>query len=381
MSSVIDIRPLTRVEGHGRVSVFLDGKRVEGVRLTLTESPRLFEALLVGKGFEEVPAIICRICSLCSSVHRITSLMAVEKALGIGVTEQAQLHRELILNGGHIQSHALHLFCLVLPDLFGVCGFTDLAEKAPEELKRGLRIKAAGNLIQETVGGRLIHPVTLIPGGMGKPVGREGLLKLKEALEAILPDAANALELFSTFTSPCSALSPSSFMAVEPGSAPPLFGERLITGDGEGFSVDDYRSAFREEVSPDTHAKKSLVNGKSVTVGALARLNLGMELAPRAAAAFERCRDRIVGADIRANNLAQSVELIHAVERSLEIIDILLDRGFEREKPEKICPHPQLQLRWSRPLHCRRRHYPHRHQSSPHGAQPSGPRPVAGRSG
>lgn len=338
MSSVIDIRPLTRVEGHGRISVFLDGKRVERVQLALTESPRLFEALLVGKDFEEVPAIICRICSLCSSVHRVTSLMAVEKALGIGATEQVQLHRELILNGGHIQSHALHLFCLVLPDHFSADSFADLAAKAPEELKRGLRIKAAGNLIQETVGGRLIHPVTLIPGGMGKPVGHEGLLKLKEALEAILPDVREAFELFSISTSTSSSLSPSSFMAVEPGFAPPLFGERLTTGTGECFPVVEYRTAFREEVSPDTHAKRSRVNGKPVIVGALARLNIGMGLAPQAAAAFAKCRNRIVGADIRANNLAQAVELIHAVERSLEIIDILLDRGFERERPVKITP-------------------------------------------
>ncbi len=127
-------------------------------------------------------------------------------------------------------------------------------------------------------------------------------------------------------------------MAVEPGSSPPLFGERLVTGDGTSFPIDDYRTVLQEEVATDTHAKRSSVNGRPVTVGALARLNLGMELAPRAAAAFASCRDRIVGADIRANNLAQAVELMHAVERSLEIIATLLDACHKRERPQSIPP-------------------------------------------
>jgi len=338
MSSVIDIRPLSRVEGHGRVSVVMDGGKVEGVHLALTESPRLFEALLLGKGYDEVPAIICRICSICSSVHRVTALLAIEKALAVDVSEQARLYRELIVNGGHIESHALHLFCLVLPDLFGVAGFADLAVKAPEELKRGLRIKAAGNLVQETVGGRLIHPVTLIPGGMGKPVSREGLQRIKENLAAVLPDAVAVFELFSSLPLPPSCLAIPCSMAIESGCSPPLFGERLITSNGLGFPIDDYRSILHEEVATDTHAKRSTVNGTPVTVGALARLNLGMGLAPRAEAAFAQCRDRIVSADIRSNNLAQAVELIHAVERSLEIIDTLLNASYERERPQRISP-------------------------------------------
>ncbi|HZV82480.1 MAG TPA: nickel-dependent hydrogenase large subunit, partial [Geobacteraceae bacterium] len=170
MSNVLEISPLTRVEGHGRITVFFAGKKVEKVALSLYESPRLFEALLKGKSYAEVPEIVCRICSLCSTVHRICSLLAIEKALAIQVSEQVRLYRELILYGGHLQSHALHLYCLVLPDHVNATGLAGLAGKAPEELKMGLRIKAAGNLIQETVGGRTIHPVTLIPGGMGKPV-------------------------------------------------------------------------------------------------------------------------------------------------------------------------------------------------------------------
>lgn len=338
MNSTIEISPLTRVEGHGRVTVHLDNGRVEKVVLSLFESPRLFEALLVGKSFHEVPEIICRICSLCSTVHRVCSLLAVEKALGIEISEQTRLYRELILYGGHIQSHALHLFCLALPDYLEAQGFADLAAKAPEELKMGLRIKSAGNLIQERVGGRLIHPVTLIPGGMGKPLGEEGLLELKETLEAVLPDAMKTFQFFSTCPSAPSSLPIPRYMAVMSGFAPPLFGERLATSDGTTFYAEAYRERLSEEVCEGTSAKISLLDGEPVTVGALARLNIGTAVSAGASQALLVSRDRIIGSDIRANNLSQAIELIHAVERSLEIIDTLLSAGVKREKPPTITP-------------------------------------------
>lgn len=340
MPEHIEISPLTRVEGHGRILVQLAGNRVERVTLALTESPRLFEALLLGKSYQEVPEIICRICSLCSTVHRVVSLLAVEKALGIEVSEQARLHRELILYGGHIQSHALHLFCLVLPDHYGAAGLPGLAASAPEELRMGLRIKAAGNLIQESVGGRLIHPVTLIPGGMGKPVSKEGLVRLKETLENVLPDAVNAAALFATFSSaPASVpLAPPLFMAVRAGSAPPLFGEELQIGPERSVPVVAYRETLGERVVAYSNAKTSLVEGEPVTVGALARLNLGFPLSPKAMEAFRGCRELVVARDILANNLAQAVELIHALERSLEIVGALLDADFARERPAPAAP-------------------------------------------
>ncbi len=338
MTSVIEISPLTRVEGHGRITVFCAGKRVERVALSLYESPRLFEALLRGKGYPEVPEIVCRICSLCSTVHRVCSIMAIEEAMGVRVSEQVRLHRELILYGGHLQSHALHLYCLVLPDHVDATGLAGLAGKAPEELKRGLRLKAAGNLIQETVGGRTIHPVTLIPGSMGKPVPREGLLKLREALQAALPDARATYELFRDFYRSEESLGTPGYLRVRGDGGAPLIGDTLATGDGETVPVASYRDVLRERLSEDGNAKQTLVNGRPPTVGALARLNLGMPLSPRAGEAFTESRALVTGADIRANNLAQAVELLLAVERSLEIVATLLDAGFAREEPVRFAP-------------------------------------------
>ncbi len=264
------------------------------------------------------------------------SLQAVEKALGIEVSDQVRLHRELCLYGGHIQSHALHLFCLVLPDQYGATGLPGLAAKAPEELRMGLWIKAVGNLVQETVGGRLIHPVTLIPGGMGKPVGREGLLRLREMLQSILPDVRQAVELFRSFPPRSERLATPRFMAVRSDAAPPFFGEVLSLGPTWSIPVEAYQETLGERVIAHSNAKASSAEDP-FTVGALA-LNLGLSLSPGGAEALRDSRDLIAGRDIHANNLAQAIELVHASERSLQIVEALLDAGFAREKLPRFLP-------------------------------------------
>jgi sulfhydrogenase subunit alpha len=325
MPSVVEINPLTRVEGHGNLKVYLDGLRVERVELCLTESPRLFEALLVGRGFAEIPDIICRICSLCSTVHKVTALLALEKAFGVEVSRGTRLTRELILNGGQIQSHSLHLYCLLLPDRMDLRGVTDLARQAPELLKTGLAIKRVGNLIQEAVGGRLIHPVNITLGGLGQRVPRDTLLQLRDELDAVLPDCAECYRLFRPpFDFP--PLPAPDYLALNGGSVP-FSGERFLMSEGRGFAVADYRDCIVEEVLPYSHAKSAQVLGGAPCVGALARLNLAGTLSGAAAQSFETLRGEIGGQDMRANALAQALELHQAAQRSREIVELLLEMG------------------------------------------------------
>jgi len=128
------------------------------------------------------------------------------------------------------------------------------------------------------------------------------------------------------------------FMVVKSGGAPPLFSERLFTARNRSFPIEEYKEKLGEKVVAHSNAKSSGIKEKPVIVGALARLNLGMHLLPKAALAFQESRDRIVDQEIYANNLAQAIELIHAVERSLEIIEILIERDFSRELPPKRAP-------------------------------------------
>jgi coenzyme F420-reducing hydrogenase alpha subunit len=336
MASVVEIKPLTRVEGHGSLRVFLDGRRVERVELRLTDSPRLFEALLIGKGYREVPDIVCRICSLCSTVHKVTALTAVERALGIRVSELTRLTRELITAGGMLQDHALHLYCLLLPDLMGQRGISGLAAEAPEILKSGLRIKRVGNLIQETVGGRLIHPVNITVGGLGQRVGKEALLRLQEELLAVLPECRQCYQLFRT-PFPFPTLPQPGYFALQP-SPSPISAELLRLATGSPFAVEEYRDHVVETVLPHSYAKHARVDGEEPTVGALSRLNFGAVLGAEAGAIFTEVRDDLIGRDMRANVLAQAVELCQSCERALELIDLLLEPGCEGDGNVEITP-------------------------------------------
>jgi sulfhydrogenase subunit alpha len=323
MASVVEVNPFTRVEGHGTLKVYLDGSRVERVELCLSESPRLFEALLVGRSYAEVPDIICRICSLCSTVHKVTALLAVERALDCEVDPITRLTRGLMLQGGQIQSHALHLYCLALPDLLELSGVGDLARQAPELLKTGLNIKRVGNLIQETVGGRLIHPVNITLGGLGQRVGTQTLRRLADELDAILPECAATYRHFATpFAFP--PLPAPDFLALTCGDDA-FIGDRLqLMGDAP-FPVVAYRDRIAEEVLPHSHAKSAVVAGRSPCVGALARINLGQRLHPEAGKLLDRLRPRVIGQDMRANSLAQCIELYQAALEARELVRRLLE--------------------------------------------------------
>ena len=336
MGSVVEINPFTRVEGHGSVKVYLDGARVERVELCLSESPRLFEALLLGKTYAEVPEIICRICSLCSTVHKVTALLAVENAFGTEVSEVTALSRELIVNGGLIQDHALHLYCLLLPDLLGVRGVAELVLKAPELLKTGLAIKRVGNMIQEVIGGRLIHPVNICLGGLGQRIGKEQLLRLRAELEAVRPECREAYRLFRT-PFPFPQLPAPNCLALEPASQP-LSASQCRMTDGGTFQVRDYREHIKESVLPHSHAKYARVLGAEATVGALARLNLGARLNATAEDVFRGVKGEILGRDMRGNNVAQAVELCQAAERALELINRLVEIGREGAGNQKVAP-------------------------------------------
>jgi sulfhydrogenase subunit alpha len=317
--------PLTRVEGHGTIEVILERDTVKGVRLSLKESPRLFEALLVGKQFQEIPEIICRICSICSSVHRVTALQAIETAFGIEVPPGIRLYQELLVHGGHIESHALHLACLVLPDYFGVASFAELARQAPKELECGLKLKALGNRIQETIGGRTIHPVNLQVGAIGRMVSRTCLEVLLHELPAVRSLALQLLDIVALHTPQLPAKAGLTFLALEPAATDPLFGKTVALSSGQSFSVRDYRSSWQEHLITGSHDKRSRICGNRTTSGALSRLTLRPPSTPLAHTAFMKNREALASGSMWANPLAQAVEIIQSIESVETLLARLID--------------------------------------------------------
>ena len=116
----INEKTISRVEGHGDLVLDVKNKKVEKLMFRIPESPRFFEAMLVGRKYDEPSHITSRICGICSVAHTCASIKATEKALGIVPSEQTIKLRKLIFHHECVQSNALHVYFLAAPDFFGV---------------------------------------------------------------------------------------------------------------------------------------------------------------------------------------------------------------------------------------------------------------------
>ena len=119
MSRTIRVEHLGRVEGHGGITVELDGDALQAVRFDVFEGLRLLEGLIRGRSHEDVAPIVSRICAICSVAHALTSIQATEAAFGIVPSPQTARLRDLLFRGENLASHALHLFLLAAPDYLG----------------------------------------------------------------------------------------------------------------------------------------------------------------------------------------------------------------------------------------------------------------------
>ena len=338
MHKSVVIDRICRVEGHGGITVNIEDGQVTEVKMDVFEGTRFFEPLVVGRTYDEVAPILMRICAICSGTHTVASLMAVENALGVKVTEQTGLLRDLLVQGGSIESHALHLFCLVLPDFLNYPSAVALASDYPAEVKMGLELKRLGNAIQETIGGRAIHPVNAVVGGFGRLPTSEQLLDLKKQLERGLEQSQATFDLVSSLEMPNFCASPNTYAALSGnGGGYSLFGDKIALSAGDTKEIGAYKDICNEKVVPHSHAKHSRYKDRPFMVGALARVVLnGKKLSGQAAKASEKLDWELLSGNSLSNNAAQAVELIYSIERSIEIIDELLARGIKQEKPLRI---------------------------------------------
>lgn len=326
-SRTVTIPHLGRVEGHGGIFVTIESDRVVEVNMDIHEGSRYYEKLLVGKHFLEVQGIITRVCAICSANHTVTALMALENALGVEETERVRELRGLLLLGAAIESHSLHVFALALPDYLGFDSVMSMAAKYPDEVTTALRLKQLGNRIQELVGGRPIHPVNALVGGFGKVPTDEQLRGLREQLADAVDGAMGFVDLAASIEVPGWAARPTLFMALRPDGPGYRFrGSTICTSRGMEYPVSDYLEVVREFSVDHSRAKHAaLASGESYMVGALARLSLwGDRLTGRALEAYGVLFPNGAEDNILLNNWAQLVEIVHSLERGIEICDTLM---------------------------------------------------------
>ena len=340
--NTIVIEHLARVEGHGGITVEWDGDKVGSVRFDVLEGARLLEPLVRGKRYDEVAPILSRICSICSAAHALTSVKATENAFGVRVSPQTELLRELLYLGESIESHALHIFLLAMPDYLNYPSAVALSADKPQAVLLGLRLKKLGNLIQETIGGRAIHPVNVVPGGFGRAPGIGQLMELRSALIEARKDMDTVIDLLAMLPkadfchgeTACAALLTPSLGAYYGGD------QVMVADSGERtvLPASGYKTLTNEESVPHSHARHSHFRGRPFMVGSLARLSVHPRLTGRLATALGRLRLQLPAVNPMDNNKAQALELVRDVDRALDITEQGLKDGIKDERPVEVHP-------------------------------------------
>jgi sulfhydrogenase subunit alpha len=343
MSTTIRIEHLGRVEGHGGVTAVLDGDSVSEVRFDVLEGARLVEALVRGRRFEDVSQTLSRICAICSVAHSLTSIKATERAFDVQVTPQTELLRDLMFRGENIESHALHVFLLALPDYLGYPSATAMAGDHGDAVRMALRLKQLGNSIQETIGGRAVHPVNAVVGGFGRLPSVDQLITLRRDLVAGISDCRLAIDLLATLPAAdlCHAETVYAALAAPADYGYYLGSEITVVANGTWTTipVEDYLSFSNEKAVPHSHAKHSSFGGRPFMVGALARLTINQaRLGARSAEIMKKLGLVLPSANPMDNNKAQAVELEADIHRALEIVERLLDDGIGEEPPVAVRP-------------------------------------------
>ncbi len=323
----IEIGELTRVEGIGKLEVVLDDGIVKDVKVKLIEGLRFFEVITRGLSFYDVPDIEARICAICYASHSVASCIAIENALGIKVSKETQLLRELLLMGELLESHALHLYFLVSPDLFGAPDVIEVAKKDRELFEEGLSILETGNIIRELLGGRPIHGINIKPGGFSRYPTEDELLVIKNKLEKLLEGKLKILSIIKEMSHMGEIKNCAHIVCMDEY----LYGDKILSSTG--VEAKDYRELLEETSQEYTNAKHITLDGKTVVTGALSRVFLKEDKLSKMA---KELREELLLDEsyITYNNIAQAVEIVHAIERSLEIIKTLLSRSSKPKEPK-----------------------------------------------
>src|SRR5579884_3623480 len=273
-SRTVKVDYLARVEGEGALLVRLKGDQVTDVRLRIFEPPRMFEALLRGRHFSEVPDIVARICGICPVAYQMSAVQAIESALRVSVHPAVVPLRRLMYCGEWIESHALHIFMLHAPDFLGYPDAIQMARDHRALVEQALRIKKIGNRIVAVIGGREIHPVSVAVGGFYKAPARQDLQALTGELQWALDASIAAARLTAGFDFP-DFEQDYEFVALGHAGEYPFNAGRVISNRGLNIAAEGYEDHFFEQHVQHSNALHSTIRGRgSYMVGPLARFNL-----------------------------------------------------------------------------------------------------------
>ena len=361
MAQKITIDPITRLEGHGRIEIFLDDQgEVERAFFQVPEL-RGFEAFCVGRPAEELARITPRICGVCPTAHHLASTKCLDDLYRVEPTSTAKKLRELAYSAFFVEDHFLHFFYLGGPDFVmgpdapaaerNILGV--IARVGMEIAGRVIRVRRELRAMMQAMMGKVIHPVFGLPGGVSKGITEEQRLEFKKSAKFALEFAREALAIFDKVVlqnesyvelvlSEAYNLRTYSMGTVDENNCPNFYDGKLRVVDPEGrevakFSPRDYTEYIAEHVEPWSYITfpylkkvgwKGFVDGPEsgiYRVAPLSRLNVADRMAtPLAQEAFEKMYEVLGGRPAHqtlAFHWARLVEALYAAERMNELLD------------------------------------------------------------
>ena len=357
----ITIDPITRLEGHGKIDIFLDDKGdVERAYLQVPEL-RGFEVFSLGRPAEDMPQITSRICGVCPTAHHMAATKALDDLYKVEPTSAGRKIRELVYNTFTLEDHALHVFVLGGPDFI-------VGPEAPPELRNivgviqkvgldaGKKVIGTRKRLRELIayfGGKVVHPVLGLPGGVSKALKPEDLPKFKELAKAGVEFADWTLAVFKQIvlgnpeyvkmiTSEAYTHKTCYMGTVDAQNKVNFYDGKIRVVDCNGkevckFTAQQYREFVAEHVEPWSYMKFTFLKNRGwkgfeegpdssiYSVGPLARLNAADGMAtPKAQAAYEEFYKTLGGKPVHhtlANHWARVIEMIAAAERMEQLIN------------------------------------------------------------
>ena len=357
----ITIDPITRLEGHGKISIFLNDKgNVENAYLQIPEL-RGFERFAQGRRAEDMPQITSRICGVCPVAHHFAATKALDRAFNVDPPSAAKKLRELMYMGYYIYDHTLHFYYLGGPDF--VVGpdappakrnIIGVIEKAGVEIgKEVIKHRAYGQKITAILGGKATHPVCGLPGGISKGLNKDEVADIKKMVDSCIEFAKFSLKLFDDIVlankkyvdlilSDPYQLATYNMGLVDKNNNVNFYDGMIRVTDQKGdekakFDVNDYYKYIEERVEEWTYIKfpylksvgwNGFTDGKNsgiYRVGPLGRLNAAEGMAtPLANKEYKRFYETLGGRPVNSTlafHWARLIELLYATERAKELIN------------------------------------------------------------
>lgn len=326
----VNVEYLTRVEGHGNIVVNVKNGKLEDCRLDIVESPRFFEGMLLGRSIFEAQHITSRICGICACGHTLASIQAAEDAISFIPSVQTTQLRKLLLHLENLDSHLLHIYLLVAPDLLGVKSFVPLIKTHNDVVRRALRMKKTCNDVCDILVGRHVHPISAIVGGFTKLPREKDLDAMLKLLKNLRADMKPTIELAKTLVFPSFERDTEYVGLINDSDEYPMLEGDLGSTDGLRMNKKDYRKITNEFVVPHSSAKHTKASRSSYMVGALARINLNFDkLHPKAKAVAKAIGLKPINTNSFLNTAAQLVECVHSLEDSIRIIEQFKEKGVD----------------------------------------------------